>query len=475
MRSLLSFFMILVCFSCKNNIKETEKVIEKIEKSFDFSSIPKDTVLIKGKQLLYVKPSKEEFDIIKDIEGIEALDEAFEFSTFKIMDSLRWHRLAAITSKRIIGIVTINDTTYIDRLNTKNFNSHNHYSIYYINTCNYKNYTYRIDDNHYFVLDKLYEDMSCDSIIERKYVIAQNGLNIRTVGGDVVGKFNNGDMVNIIGYTENIIEVEDRTKKVKGRWAIINYEDFKDGRRHKKRYVFEGYLGDMNDVKVYKEDLINGSILKMPNDEGYNDYASIENLSRFFNFELISEDEFNSVAQSNSNFLTKNPLVRISKNNDETVNFNLPIKDSVLVFKSKMDYSAASYEYYGDLNFLNAYLIHGVYYKAEEANYSLINKHSGKQEYVFPDFPHISPSKNRIFTFYYDVYEEINYFHVYGIKSNNLITLDYAFTFPNWINFESDNVKWLSNNTMVFKIVNPNIFNGSKVENPQYLKLYFKK
>ena len=475
MRVWLILIVVFTCFSCKVNSQETEKKKVGVEQAYDFSSIEKDTLIIEGKHLLYVKPSQKEFEIIKDIEGVQALNNAFNFYASNIIDSLKSQNLASITSKRVLGIITKNDTIYIDRLNTKKFNTHNHFSIYYINTCNYKSYTYRARDNPYFVIDKLHEDMSCDSIIEQKYVIAKNGLNIRKAGGQVAGKFNNGDTVNVIGYTKDSIEIKDKNKIVKGRWAIINYEDFEDGRRHKKRYVFEGYLGDIEDVKVYDEDLIYGSVIKTPAEQDYNDDAYIENLSDYFKYELISASKFNSVNQDNSYFLTKNLSIKITKNEDETENFNLPIKDSILTFKSKMDYSVASYTYYGDIDVINSYLVYGVYYKAEEALFSVIDKETGETKFMFPEFPNFSPNKKRIICFSYNIYSEINYLEIYSVKPNQTIILDYVFTFPNWINFESDNVKWLSNDTIVFKIVNPNIYNGSEVVNPQYLKLQFKK
>ena len=140
-----------------------------------------------------------------------------------------------------------------------------------------------------------------------------------------------------------------------------------------------------------------------------------------------------------------------------------------------MDYSAASYTYYGDIDVISSYLVYGVYYKAEEALFSVIDKETGETKFVFPEFPNFSPNKKRIICFSYNIYSEINYLEIYSVKPNQTIILDYVFTFPNWINFESDNVKWLSNDTIVFKIVNPNIYNGSEVVNPQYLKLQFKK
>lgn len=469
-----------MCCSC-NKQPETQlphveaPIKTKIEytlpvKTFDFTSIPKDTLFVTGKHIVFTKPSKKEFELLKNEEGINEVASDFSFYSSKVIDSLKNIYKITTTSKRIIGIIKPHDTIYIDRLTPKARISRDpiHHSAILVFNDYFSIYSnVYTDASYYSLIRDFYSNIRYEKPIEYKHVISRNGLNIREANGTIDGKFNNGDFVNVLGYTDDIIEVEDEGKIIKGRWAIIQWND---NGTTKKRYVFEGFLGNIEDVKVYEDQICIG--FKLDENTRYNtNEADLECLTKYLDFELISKSSFNGIQSIHKSHLTNNPLVIVEENDDKTQNISLPVKDSVIVYKSKVGYSNSSHGYYGDINFLNQYLMYHVYPKAEDAFYTYIDRTTGKETASFLDFPHVSPDKKRIISFVENVYEEEFFIEVYKINSDNSIVLEQAFNFVHWQKTYQNNVKWISNTEFAIEIVNQNIFNGSEVKNPQYLKI----
>ncbi|AUC81925.1 hypothetical protein [Lacinutrix sp. Bg11-31] len=479
------FVLVFVFFflSCKKQKEEqlqhvevpvkakTENTIP--EKTHDFSSIPKDTIFVTGKYIIFTRPSDKEFEILKEEEGINEVDSDFGVYSSKVVDSLQSTYKITTTSKRIIGIVKPNDTIYIDRLSPKARVSRDpiHYSAFLVFNDYFSIYSNVYTDGAYYgFIRDYYNTVRFEKPIANKYVISRNGLNIRQENGTVDGKYNNGDLVNIIGYTDEVIEVEDEGKIIKGRWAIVQW---RDGGTTLKRYVFEGFLGNLEDVIIYEDQICVGS--KLSEATRYNiKEADIECLTEYLDFEVISKASFNALKSIKNEFSTINPAVLIKDNEDKTQDITLPIKDSVIVYKSKVGYSNATHGYYGDIDFLNQYLMHHVYPKAEDAFFSFVDRSTGKETYSFADYPYVSLDKKKIVSFTFDVYEEQFFIEIYKINQDKSIVLENAFYFVHWLKTHQNEVKWISNTEFAIEIVNQNIWNGSAIKNPQYLKIKLK-
>lgn len=444
--------------------------------TYDFSSIKNDTLFVKGKIIVFTKPSEKEFQILKDEEGINKMNSDFDFYTSKVIDSLKSTYTIISTTKRIIGIINSRDTTYLDRLNPKAKFSQNpiHYSAILVFNDFFSIYpNLKTDIVYYSLIKEYFNNIRYEKPIEYKYVISRNGLNIRKSNGTVEGKFNNGDFVRVLGYTNKLVRIEDEEKTTKGRWAIIQWDDIAGmTSTTKKGYVLDEFLGKIEDVKVYEDQICIGSSLEI--NDRYNNDVELECLTKYFDFELISEQDYNSIKVISSDYLSNNPLVKVEENEDKTQNITLPVKDSSIVFKSELNYSSSSHNYLGDIDFLNQYLMYNVYFKAEDAFYTFIDRTSGKETFTFPDFPNISPDKKLIVIFNYDVYEEIPFLEIYHINDDKSINISRVFNFIHWLQIPQDEIKWLSNKEFVIPIVNKNIWNGSTVKQPQYLKMKIK-
>ncbi|MEJ6791430.1 MAG: hypothetical protein QNK89_01465 [Lacinutrix sp.] len=400
----LLLFVFLV-FSCKKQNEEQLPYVEtpvktKLEyilptETKDYSSLPMDTLIVSGKEIVFLMPSDLEFKLLKKEENIETRDSLFKYHSARVKSFLKFPEDIEISfsTKRIIGIDEGNRIRYYDKL--EYFKSSYAMLLMYNRTFSFVNGEHT-DEEYYSIIDEYYRsNIRFEIPIAQKYVISRNGLNIRQENGTVDGKYNNGDLVNIIGYTDDIIEVEDEGKIVKGRWAIIQWQV---AGTTLKRYVFEGFLGDIEDVKVFEDQICTGFAFTESN-MYETDNADLECLIKYLDLKLISKTDFNVLKIVKNNFLTNNPRVLVSENEDKTQNITLPIKDSTIVYKSKVGYSNSMHNYYGDINFLNQYLMHHVYPKAEDAFYSFVDRTTGKEIYSFADYPYVAPDKKSIISF----------------------------------------------------------------------------
>lgn len=480
MKGFVSIIAILLFFSCKNQPELEEPFVEaplktKIEyalplKTIDFSSVPMDTLVVSGKEIVFLMPSEEEIELIKNENDFKKIDSIFRRNTARVKAHLKFPEDIEISfsTKRIIGIDEGNRIRYYDKL--AYFKSNYAMLLMYNRTFSFVK-GIKTDEDYFSKIDEYYRNnIRFEKPIAQKYVISRNGLNIRQENGTVDGKYNNGDLVNVIGYTDDIIEVEDEGEIVKGRWAIVKA---KYGGSTLKRYVFEGFLGDIEDVKVFEDQICVG--FKLDEYTRYNtSEVDSECLTKYLDLKLISKSSFNAIQSIHKSHLIINSSVIVEENDDKTQNIALPIQDSTIVYNSKVGYSNSSHGYYGDVDFLNQYLMYHVYPKAEDAFYTFIDRSTGKETASFAEFPHITPDKKRIISFVFDVYDEQFFIEIYKINKDNSIVLEEAFNFVHWLKTYQNNVKWISNSEFAIEIVNQNIWNGSEVKSPQYLKIKLK-
>ncbi|WP_179320235.1 hypothetical protein [Winogradskyella helgolandensis] len=483
MRNLVCFFVLMVYFSCKNKngaelspqkemISESEEILESKEtETIDYSNVIKDTLIVSGKEIVFLMPSKEELKAMGKRRDISKLDSTFKYNSARVKEFLKFPEDIKISysTKRIIGVNYGNRIKYYDKLDyfKCNFGMLMMFNISFNMVKGVKT-----DEDYFSLIVEYYrENIRLEKTIAYKYVIAKNGLNVREAGGEISDKYDYGEFVEIIGYSNDTIEVNDNGKIIKDVWASVKWK--RNGWTY-KRYVFNGFLGDREDIIVFKDQICLGYYYSQPTLYSNNADAQFDCLTKYFDFELISEKHFNAIKPIHETFLKKNPLVKIEENEDKSQNIILPIKDSTIVFSSKIDYSGSSHSYYGDVDFLNQYLTSHIYYKAEEGNYSYIDRTSGKETFVFADFPFISPDKKYIICFFYDVYDEVFSLEKYDINENREISFKNGFAFEYWVKPSSKNLKWISKNEFAIEITNKKIWNGSADYKSQYLKIKLK-
>ncbi|MCT4628660.1 hypothetical protein [Winogradskyella sp.] len=476
MKKIMFILTLILCLCCKkekNDLLDKTEVAKKetIGFQYDFSGVAKDTLLVYGKEIVFFVPSKEELNII----AIHNKDLLYQDSLYKehikqIKKYLKFPKAIKISqsSKRIIAVDDGNRIRYKDRLD--DFKSNYGMLLMYNETSKFvKNYNE--ESTLFNEIDKFYRNnFRFEKTISHKYVIAQNGLNVRDEDGNKIGKYNYGEPVEIVGYTQDSVEIEGDEKWIKDVWAIIKW---RQNGWTEKRYVFNGYLGGREDVKVFEDKICYGTTFENQQIYEVLDDAYPECLNTYFDFQLISKREYDSAPEISTDLYKENKAVIITKNEDETTNVSLPLKDSTLIYNSKIDYNESSHTFYGDVSFLNQYLMFHVYYKAEEAFYAFVDKTTGKETLMLNGFPNISPNKDRIVAFHYDVYENKSYLQIFKINPDKTINFEKGFQFMFWAENATNKLKWISNNEflMTISFVDEKGRGGYKT---QYLKVKLK-
>lgn len=113
--------------------------------------------------------------------------------------------------------------------------------------------------NHYF---KVMFDRS------EKYITAQSGLNYRTAPkGEILGKFDYGEKVEVIKYTDIVDAINDEGKTIRDKWVGVRYKSdtvyvfdaFLTKSLKTKKYHWEdelcAYTGEFNPEKYTKEEI----------------------------------------------------------------------------------------------------------------------------------------------------------------------------------------------------------------------------
>lgn len=300
---------------------------------------------------------------------------------------------------------------------------------------------------------------------KKAYVCAENGLNVRNENDIVIGKLSNATQVEILGYTNEEIEVYDNNKIIKGRKAIIEYYlETVDYSRTVKAYVFEGYLCDSNEVKIYDSELC---IFKYENDAYQQKPKCLDSILKL---ELVSKEiTYNSILKRETKFSNTDGF----KVEDDIL--KLPIKNDSLIIHNVNDENAEDsrevYNYLGEILALNCYVVSGNYW--ESGDVTLYDKITGKEIAILQDYPQLSPSNEYLLTLSFDGYQEIGMFQLGKIENGKLENL-LNFEFQNWTVTEKPNIIWVSNNTFLINVVHINAYwqeNGSYNDNYQRLKI----
>jgi hypothetical protein len=146
-------------------------------------------------------------------------------------------------------------------------------------------------------------------------------------------------------------------------------------------------------------------------------YSDNEPLTKYFNFELIDQKLYNAKKKKAVSFLLANTTAHKKLNGKIT----LPCKNKTVTFSDvdSEDETHRIYEYIGEINWLNTYLVYGMYW--EDYDYKLIDKTSGEETKAFVDFPNISADKKKILSLGANVYENTADLDFYTIDRKKIV------------------------------------------------------
>ena len=193
-------------------------------------------------------------------------------------------------------------------------------------------------------------------------------------------------------------------------------------------------------------------------------------LKSYLRIELISRSQFLSKQKTAVNFVTTDST-GIKKKNGK---LRLPIKTGSKVFtdKSPFDESKQEYTYLGQIGFLNAYIIGGLYW--EELDYKFISKVNGAEMQRFGGFPYVSPDKKHILTIYADPYDtdaDLELFNMVKGRPKLVIRV----SFKNWMPaVDKVNMFWSSDGYFYVPVLAPEKYwkqDGNLNDKYEYIRI----
>lgn len=146
-------------------------------------------------------------------------------------------------------------------------------------------------------------------------------------------------------------------------------------------------------------------------------YHEDESLTKYFRFELIDQKLYLAKKKKSVSFLTADTLAHKKTKGIIT----LPCQQKTVTFTDLPSEEETNriYEYVGQINLLNAYVVYGMYW--EDYDFKLIDKTSGELTASFVDYPNISTDKKTILCLGANVYENTADLDFFGIDNKKIL------------------------------------------------------
>ncbi|MEO0045383.1 MAG: hypothetical protein RL705_574 [Bacteroidota bacterium] len=199
-------------------------------------------------------------------------------------------------------------------------------------------------------------------------------------------------------------------------------------------------------------------------------YPEEESLTKYFSLELIDSKLYLAKKKKAISFLTADTLAHKKTNGIIT----LPCQKKTVTFTDLPSEEETNriYEYIGQINWLNAYVVYGMYW--EDYDFTLIDKTSGEATTTFVDFPNISADKKKIICLGANVYENTADLDFYIIENKKIIQKMNT-GFKHWMPAgENTDMFWSNDGYFYLPVVSTNHYwkpDGSLNDQWQYLRI----
>lgn len=159
-----------------------------------------------------------------------------------------------------------------------------------------------------------------------------------------------------------------------------------------------------------------------------NFFENGEPLTKYLYLELIDKSLFDSKKETVVNFILADTTA-IKKNNG-IIEIKCENKTVKYVDKPEDNDGMQIFNYSGQIEFLNKYLIATSYY--EGGDYKLVDKTTGDETNLLVDYPYISPDKKNIICINSNGYESTADLELYDINDKN-VKRKMSASFKNWM------------------------------------------
>ena len=180
------------------------------------------------------------------------------------------------------------------------------------------------------------------------------------------------------------------------------------------------------------------SAQRLTTDDLYAVYGDSDYMKSIIKMDLVSKSDFETQKKDASNYINKSKAKSYKKGNILT----LPLTnggEATYTDHKTDDITYQEYEYFGQIDFLDVYMIEYVY--SESSGFMFISKADGSEIESFEEYPFISKDKRYIVTIKPDAYEHTAQIAIYKIENKriSLITID---NFEKWTPLYEEQIFW---------------------------------
>lgn len=288
-------------------------------------------------------------------------------------------------------------------------------------------------------------DYDKTKVIKTLYVIDRKGTDIKDKANEkskTLGRYVYGTKLAIIEEGEKWYGVLDRiSRKYEEKGSQI------ESTQWEKIYVLKSKTGSISEIALIPSDL---NIILSSNENqitGNNEDEAL--LQSHLTLELIDKSLFDSKKNSAVYFLLADTtVIKKVKGSIELKCQNKVVK---YIDEPDAEENRQEFEYKGQVNFLNQYLIYCSYYESHD--YQFIDKTTGKVTMTFGEFPFIAPDQNNIICIYANPYESSADLELYSIKDNQ-IKLILNVSFKRWMPMSEPSQMFWSTDGYLYVAVN---------------------
>lgn len=311
-------------------------------------------------------------------------------------------------------------------------------------------------------------DYDATKIIGQVFVTNKQGAAIKeatSADAKIVGHSEYGSKLEVIEELGDWLAIRERIERhyVKDDGTKV------ESAAWEKVYVAKNQTGTLDEIQLTSNDL---NIITSINSNGKSEFFEKgKALKSYLKFELIDQSTFEKEKNNAVHFLKADTTANIKKNGIITLpTGNKPIK--ITDKPGDGDYRE-EYNYIGQVEFLNQYLIEGSYY--ESLDFNFFDKTSGKKTQTFIEYPYISADKKNIICIYGNAYESTSDVQLYSISNQEIklvMTASFSKWFPTAAKF-SDSF-WSSDGNFYMQVIHIKAMWGERPEDkakPQYIRI----
>jgi len=309
-------------------------------------------------------------------------------------------------------------------------------------------------------------DYDKTKILKSIYVVDRKGTEIKQQAdkkSKTLGTYEYGTKLDVIEETEEWFGVRDR----------ITREFLRNGSKiestgWEKVYVSKSQTGSINEITLVPSDL--NIISSLTTNKKAENFETDKELNDFLKIELIDKRLFDSKRSSSINYLLAD-TTEIKKKKG-IIELKCQAKVKKYIDKPDAEESMQVFNYVGQFEFLNKYLIGGSYY--EGLDYKFVDKSSGEETQTFGEYPNISADKKHIICIYTNPYETTADLELYSINNKQIKHIMSA-SFKNWMpTVEPGEMFWSNDGYLYLTVNHVNSFwkqDGNLNDTCQYIRI----